>query len=317
MSAERPPRGFTEETNATPLVRLTDASAAGPKRPCLIMIAGPMLGEIFPINEAGGEMIVGRDPDAQLRLGDDESVSRRHASVRSTGNGQALIKDLGSANGTWVDGERVEEAPLREGAKIRVGQTIVLKYALYDQIEELAQRQLLEAALRDGLTHAFNRRYFLQRLQAEIRFAERHTSTVALLMLDIDHFKQLNDRFGHPFGDAVLKKLCEVLTDTLRAEDVLARYGGEEFAVLARDIAPAHARGLAERLRALVASTSFSKVESGSEPVHISVSVGVALYPLDPKRTADETTDDGQTLIARADAALYRAKQAGRNRVET
>jgi diguanylate cyclase (GGDEF)-like protein len=318
MSSDRPPRGFSEETNATPLVRLTDASASGPKRPCLVMIAGPMLGEIFPINEAGGELFIGRDPDAQLRLGDDESVSRRHASVRATGDGKALVKDLGSANGTWVDGQRIQgEAPLAEGSKIRVGQTVVLKYALYDQIEELAQRQLLEAALRDGLTHAFNRRYFLQRLQAEVRFAERHNSTVALLMLDIDHFKQMNDRYGHPFGDGVLKKLCEVLGETLRAEDVLARYGGEEFAVLVRGIPRDHAIGLADRLRKLVQSTAFGKSEVPDEPMRISVSIGVALYPLNPARTPEETTDDAQTLIARADAALYRAKQSGRNRVES
>jgi diguanylate cyclase (GGDEF)-like protein len=318
MSADRPPRGFTEETNATPLVRLTDASAAGPKRPCLVMIAGPMLGEIFPINEAGGELIVGRDHDAQLRLSDDESVSRKHASVRWTGEGKALIKDLGSANGTYVDGQKIAgETSLKEGTKIRVGQTVVLKYAMYDQIEELAQRQLLDSALRDGLTHAFNRRYFLQRLQAEIRFAERHNSTVALLMLDIDHFKGVNDRYGHPIGDGVLKKLCDLLTDTLRAEDVLARYGGEEFAVLVRGIPRDHAIGLGDRLRKLAASGQFGKSEGPEEPMKITVSVGVALYPLDPPRAPDETTDDGQTLIARADAALYRAKQAGRNRVES
>jgi diguanylate cyclase (GGDEF)-like protein len=238
--------------------------------------------------------------------------------VRATGEGKALIKDLGSANGTWVDGARIQgEAPLAEGTKIRVGQTVVLKYALYDQIEELAQRQLLEAALRDGLTHAFNRRYFLQRLQAEVRFAERHASTVALLMLDIDHFKQLNDRYGHPFGDGVLKRLTEVLGETLRAEDVLARYGGEEFAVLVRGIPRDHAIGLAERLRKLVQTAALGKSEVPEEPMRISVSIGVAMYPLNPPRKPDENADDSEALIARADAALYRAKQSGRNRIES
>src|SRR5581483_398510 len=255
-----PPRGFSEDTNATPLVRLSDASATGPKRPCLVMIAGPRLGEIFPIADGGaaGELLIGRDPDMHLKLDGDESVSRRHAAVQVEEGGNARVRDLGSANGTWLDGRKIEgEAVLREGQKIRIGQTVVLKFALYDQLEELAQRQLLEAALRDGLTRAFNRRYFLQRLAAEIRFAERHAQNLALLMLDLDHFKQLNDTHGHPTGDKVLRKLVDVLTDALRAEDVLARYGGEEFAVLARGISPDHAHTVAERLRKTVESATL------------------------------------------------------------
>jgi diguanylate cyclase (GGDEF)-like protein len=305
-----PPRGFSDETNATPLVNLADASATGPKRPCLVMIAGPQLGEIFPLE--AGEMIIGRDPDARIRLADDESVSRRHAVVKATAGG-AQIRDLGSANGTYVDGERVTEAQLKEGVKIRVGQTVVLKFALYDQLEELAQRQLLDAALRDGLTHSFNRRYFLQRLGAEIRFAERHASQLALLMLDIDHFKQLNDRHGHPAGDAVLKKIVEVLQETLRAEDVLARYGGEEFSVLVRGIPRDHAIQLGERLRKLVASTKFRLPGKSDTTLELTISIGVALYPDGAPRTQP---DEAQSLVERADAALYRAKQAGRNRVE-
>src|SRR5262249_6622363 len=156
--------------------------------------------------------------DMQIKLDGDESVSRRHAAVKvdpgSSDGASARVRDLGSANGTWLDGRKIEgEAILREGQKIRVGQTVVLKYALYDQLEELAQRQLLEAALRDGLTHAFNRRYFLQRLAAEIRFAERHAQNLALLMIDIDHFKQLNDTHGHPTGDKVLRKIVAIITD--------------------------------------------------------------------------------------------------------
>jgi diguanylate cyclase (GGDEF)-like protein len=304
--SDRPPRGFSEDTNATPLIRLTDASAIGPKRPCLVMIAGPRLGEIFPIE---GELAIGRDPDCALRLADDESISRKHAKVKKVADG-ALITDLGSANGTYVDGSRVTETVLKEGAKIRVGQTVVLKFASYDAIEELAQRQLLEAALRDGLTHAFNRRYFQQRLTAEIRFAERHSQPVAMLMIDIDHFKQLNDNHGHLAGDSVLKKLVDLLTETLRAEDVLARYGGEEFAVLARGISREAALSLAERLRKLVQTTNFGAAD---KPLEVTVSVGLALFPF-----ADKVSEDpASQMIELADAALYRAKQSGRNQVQS
>jgi diguanylate cyclase (GGDEF)-like protein len=276
------------------------------------MIAGPLLGEIFPIE--GGELIIGRaDAGVAVRLDGDESVSRRHAaiSVETDGKGGATtarVRDLGSANGTWLDGRKLEgEAILREGQKIRVGQTVVLKFALYDELEETAQRQLLEAALRDGATRAFNRRYFLQRLTAEIRFAERHAQSLALIMLDIDHFKQLNDTHGHPIGDVILKRLVEVLQDALRAEDVLARYGGEEFAVLARGISPDSAITVGERLRKLVESASFVN------NIRVTVSAGIAVFPF--AADAPKADDPAQKLIELADAALYRAKQTGRNRV--
>jgi diguanylate cyclase (GGDEF)-like protein len=305
---ERPPRGFTEETNATPLVRLT-GDVQGPKRPCLVVIAGAHLGEIFPVE---GEIIIGRDLDANLRLAEDEGVSRRHARVTPVADG-ALLADLGSQNGTYVDGDRVQERVLKEGMKIRIGQTTVLKVARYDAVEEAAQRQLLESALRDGLTRAFNRRYFLERLGAEIRFAERHGQPLALLMLDIDHFKQLNDTHGHLIGDDVLRALVGVLSDTLRAEDVLARYGGEEFAVLVRGVNKDNAKLLGERLRREVAEMGLTK-ETG-EKLPVTVSVGISYFPLD--HPGDVPSDKvGTKMIELADAALYRAKNGGRNRVE-
>jgi diguanylate cyclase (GGDEF)-like protein len=306
--SERPPRGFSEETNATPFARLT-GDVQGPKRPCLVVIAGAHLGEIFPVE---GEIIIGRDIDANLRLAEDEGVSRRHARVTPVAEG-ALLADLGSQNGTFVDGDKVSERVLKEGMKIRVGQTTVLKFARYDAVEEAAQRQLLESALRDGLTRAFNRRYFLERLGAEIRFAERHAQPLALLMLDIDHFKRLNDSHGHLIGDDVLRGVVGVLNDTLRAEDVLARYGGEEFAVLVRGVNKANAKLLGERLRREVAEMGLTK-ETG-ERLSVTVSVGISHFPLE--NPAEVPSDKIPTkLIELADAALYRAKDAGRNKVE-
>jgi two-component system, cell cycle response regulator len=315
------PGGFNDETNATPLIRLT-GDVQGPKRPCLVVIAGAHLGEIFPVD---GEMIIGRDAEAQLRLAEDEGVSRRHARVTPVADG-ALLADLGSQNGTFVDGDRISERVLKDGAKIRIGQTTVLKFARYDEVEEKAQRQLLESALRDGLTRAFNRRYFLQRLSAEVRFAERHEQPLALLMLDLDHFKAINDTHGHPVGDEVLCAVVDVLADTLRSEDVLARYGGEELAVLVRGIAREHAIVLGERLRRVVEGLKLTTRAGIALP--ITASVGISVFPLDatvavPAAAADspaspqpEQQDISVKLIALADAALYRAKQAGRNRVE-
>jgi len=306
--SERDGRGFTEETSHTPMVRLT-GDVQGPKRPCLVVIAGAHLGEIFPVE---GEIIIGRELDANLRLAEDEGVSRRHARVTPVADG-ALLTDLGSQNGTFVDGEKVQERVLKEGMKIRIGQTTVLKFARYDGVEEAAQRQLLESALRDGLTRAFNRRYFVERLGAEIRFAERHAQPLALLMLDIDHFKQLNDSHGHLIGDDVLRAVVGVLNDTLRAEDVLARYGGEEFSVLVRGVNQDGARVLGERLRREIAEMGLTK-ETG-EKIGVTVSIGIAIFPL--ANAAEVPAEQvGKKLVEQADAALYRAKNAGRNRVE-
>jgi diguanylate cyclase (GGDEF)-like protein len=306
--SERPPQDFTEETNATPMVRLT-GDVQGPKRPCLVVIAGAHLGEIFPVE---GEIIIGRDGESNLRLAEDEGVSRRHARVSPVADG-ALLADLGSQNGTFVDGDRVSERILKEGMKIRIGQTTVLKFARYDAVEEAAQRQLLESALRDGLTRAFNRRYFVERLGAEIRFAERHAQPLALLMLDLDNFKQLNDGHGHLIGDDVLRAVVGVLNDTLRAEDVLARFGGEEFAILVRGVNKENARSLGERLRREVAEMGLTK--EGGEKLPVTVSIGISIFP--PENAAEVTSEQmGRKLIELADAALYRAKNAGRDRVE-
>jgi diguanylate cyclase (GGDEF)-like protein len=298
----KPPRGFHEDTSAT-TPHGNPIQPSGPRRPCLLVVAGARLGEIFPIE---GELIIGRDADVQLRINDDEGISRRHARVTAQGD-SAVIVDLGSANGVFVDGQKISERLLVEGQKIRVGQTTVLKFARYDAMEEHAQRQLLESALRDVTTHAFNRRYFLQRLGGEIRFADRHHMQLALLIIDLDHFKKINDTYGHYQGDEVLRQVVILLNNALRAEDVLARFGGEEFAVLARGIPEGGALQLAERLRKLVETTDFGTAQ---KPLHCTISVGVAVFPFEGSQLE---TAAMEKLIERADAALYRAKQAGRN----
>jgi diguanylate cyclase (GGDEF)-like protein len=293
-----------DDGDLTPPVHLV-ATDEGEKRPCLVVIAGAQLGEIFPIDR---ELLIGRDKTAGLRLTDDKGASRRHCKVRVAGDTVVLV-DLDSSNGTYVDGEKVGagERPLTEGAKIRVGQTTVLRYSRFDRAEERAQRQLLDEALRDGLTRAFNRRYFVQRLQAEIRYADRHQQPLSLLLLDVDDFKDLNDRHGHQAGDRVLQQVSEVVTGMLRVEDVFARYGGEEFAVLARNIPLENALKVAERLRLEIARTQF--LHAG-QSLSVSVSIGVASAAGLPA-----TDDASAKLVDLADAALYRAKRSGKNRV--
>jgi len=162
----------------------------------------------------------------------------------------------------------------------------------------LAAAEMLAA--RDQLTGLCNRRNFDQRLEAAIARATRHGGAFSLLMLDIDHFKNINDYYGHATGDDVLRRFGEVLSERLRPYDVAARWGGEEFVVLADGATLDNARMLAEQIRESVASTPFSPVP------RVTVSIGVADYQ------PDESGDD---LLRRADKALYGAKRNGRNRV--
>ena len=278
-----------------------DAEKPERDRPYLIVLAGPNVGEMYPVE--GAESFVGRGTNATIRLGDD-SISRRH--VRIVVDGQDVrIEDLGSANGTILNGERVAAAPLRDGDKIQLGSTTILKFTYHDKLEEAFQRQMYDSALRDGLTKVFNKKHMLDRLTAEFAFARRHQTPLAVVMIDIDHFKNVNDTCGHLAGDHVLSKLAATVQAVLRTEDVFGRYGGEEFAILCRGAAPLAAGIVAERVRATVEQTSFAH-EGRTIPV--TASLGVAGYPAVAAINPDE-------LIRVADEALYEAKRSGRNRV--
>ncbi len=168
---------------------------------------------------------------------------------------------------------------------------------LYDQTKEQART--------DALTGLYNRREFGLRLAEEHRRAARYAKPYALMMLDIDHFKQTNDTYGHPAGDAVLKTLADILRKQLRDVDLAARYGGEEFVVVFPEISGEAAKKVAERVRRAVAATPF-RLPDGRE-ISVTVSIGVSCYP--------KCADTPQGVVERADQALYAAKEAGRNRV--
>ena len=270
-------------------------------RAYLIVLAGSNVGEMYRLDE--GESFVGRGQQASIRLNDD-GISRKHARIFQAG-GEVLIEDMKSANGTVVNGVPVSMQLLKDGDKIRLGSTTILKFTYNDHLDESFQQQMYEAALRDGLTKAFNKKYFLDRLETEIAYARRHQAHLSLLMFDVDHFKRVNDSHGHLAGDYVLQRLAKVAAATVRTEDVFARYGGEEFGVICRGVTLPSAGILAERLRATVEATVFD--HEGTR-LPITISVGVAGHP-------EVQIENGAQLIAAADAALYEAKRGGRNRV--
>lgn len=268
----------------------------------LIVINGERVGEMFKLTkDVTG---IGRSEECDLIL-DDEGISRRHCQVVRTPQGLEL-QDNESTNGTFANGERIKTHLLSDGDKIQLGQITILKFSLQDDLEEAFQRRMYEAAVRDPLTGIYNKRYFLDRLRGEYAYSVRHTVPLSLLLFDIDHFKQINDTYGHPAGDTVLKTLAQVISRTIRAEDIFARYGGEEFAVIARELESAPAYAFAERLRRVVESTRFE-----AEGYHIPVTISVGIATLGPTNFLDEAD-----MIREADQNLYVAKRAGRNRVE-
>jgi len=169
---------------------------------------------------------------------------------------------------------------------------------LFQKVEQLA--------ITDPLTELYNYRYFRERLNESLRRAKRYERPLSLLMMDLDHFKQHNDTFGHPSGDGVLRKVADVLRDVLREVDFPARYGGEEFAVILHDTDKSGAQAVAEKIRTTIEKTAFFG-DNSNPVVHRTVSVGVCTFP------DDASTDE--EIVNEADAALYRAKELGRNRV--
>jgi two-component system, cell cycle response regulator len=251
----------------------------------------------------GHETVIGRGAQCDLSI-DEGSLSRRHCRVFRSGD-TFVIEDLGSRNGTRVDGAVISFAvPLREGAIVHLAAGVALKFSSQDELEVQAQQRLYESAVLDALTGVHNRRHLDQRLRAELAFAARHQSPLSVLLLDIDHFKKVNDTLGHAAGDAALRALGERLQRSVRTEDVVARYGGEEFAVVARGIPAPGAWLLAERVRETVATL---RVPHEGRTISFTISAGVVT--MDAVRPFPNV----EALLGSVDQALYRAKANGRN----
>ena len=270
-------------------------------KPYLIVLAGSAMGVMHHLDRE--ITVIGRGEKADLRLIDD-GISREHTRVVLKG-GRVLVEDMGSTNGTYCNGIRLASQVLVEGDKIMIGTSTILKFTYHDEIDDVFQQQLTESALRDPLTKIYNRKFFLDRVQNEFTYADRHRLPLALLFLDIDRFKTINDTYGHPVGDEVLKEMATLMSKSLRSEDVLARYGGEEFAVICRGLDLGKAHMLAERIRRAIEQHRF---EARERIIPVTVSVGVATFPDTRVRSAGD-------LIVLSDETMYEAKRSGRNRV--
>ncbi|HEY2900642.1 MAG TPA: GGDEF domain-containing protein [Polyangia bacterium] len=301
MSGEGdPPRQHITRTQpAVPPDRAPDGDRRN--RAYLVVLAGVSAGEMYQVQ--GEKTVIGRGPKVTLRL-NDEGVSREHCQILFEGS-QVVLQDLGSTNGTFCNGTRIDRRELADGDKIMVGSTTILRFTYHDHLDEVFHRQMFESALRDGLTKVFNRKYFTDCLDKEFAYATRHNTPLALIFVDIDFFRKINETFGHAAGDFVLSELSVMLASLVRTEDILARFGGEEFTVLCRGTDLPGALVVAERLRTTIQARTFT---FGGRNIPVTVSIGVSAIP-------DPGIRDDSAFLAAADKAMYEAKRSGRNRV--
>ncbi len=269
--------------------------SAGP--PCLVVIAGDGMGRSIDLGSS--EVSIGRAEDCTVCVATDQ-VSRRHASVQRV-LGRYYVIDLRSTNGTFVNETKVERAKLNDGDLIRVGKA-VLKYTEC-HVEQQYFEHAFNLANMDALTGVFNKRYFDETFAKEVQAAEQTRAPLSLVLFDIDHFKKVNDTFGHPAGDAVLKHVSGLVAAELREGDTLYRVGGEEFALVLSATPRELALSIAESVRNLIgaAVTDFMGTR-----ITATLSLGVATLA---------SSEPPATLYQRADECLYAAKRGGRNRV--
>lgn len=269
--------------------------------PAVILTSGLDAGRVFRLAR-DRTTTFGRARECDVCL-PDRGLSRVHAAIELYGDMPQIV-DRGSRNGTRIEGVRVDgKRPLRSGDKIALGSATSVRFTWLSPEEASALDNLYEAATRDGLTGVYNRKQLDLRLEQAVSDAVAESAELSLIVLDIDHFKRVNDTHGHGVGDEVLRRTAAVLSARLRRDDVLGRYGGEEFVVLAEADLDAAAQ-LAERLRAEVAAESID-VEGGT--LRVTVSAGVAeLREVEPR---------AQALFELADRRLYEAKDGGRDRV--
>ncbi|MEN9231401.1 MAG: GGDEF domain-containing protein [Thermostichus sp. DG02_5_bins_236] len=289
-----------EPTTHLPEEAIVPGSHARSVEAFLTVLSGANTGMTLPLREG---MVMGRSGSADIQL-PDHGISRQHCRL-DVEDGRYILTDLGSLNGTYVNGERITRIPLLEGDRIQIGAS-TLKFAYYDSVEEAFYLQMASAAIYDPLTGLHNRRFFMEQLELEIHFAQRHHTSLYVLYFDLDGFKLVNDQWGHLAGDQALMQAAQQLQAQVRKEDLLARLGGDEFALMVRGIEESQVLRLAERFRQAI---EFLSVELGPESATITCSIGIASM----FRLKGEISS--QNLLAAADVALYQAKSGGRNQV--
>jgi two-component system, cell cycle response regulator len=271
------------------------------KPAALLVVGGELNGTLFDLPES--EISCGRSANNHITL-EFNGISREH--FKLTFNGESYeLEDSGSRNGTFLNNNKLEsKVVLNKGDTIKIG-AIALKYLPKGDTERLTYDKLNLEANTDRHTGCFNKTYFNNRNDLEVKKSKITGQPLSLIVFDLDHFKKLNDNYGHDAGDYVLKEMAEVIRENgVRENDVFARYGGEEFVILLPNTNLKQSFEIAERLRKVVESHDFI-YENNKLPV--TASIGVSDY-----RKGVAT---GTDLFKRADEAVYKSKEGGRNQV--
>jgi diguanylate cyclase (GGDEF)-like protein len=266
---------------------------------CLVVLQGQRLGQRIDIGDQ--PLVIGRAPDCDFQIM-ERSISRQHSRIWRDPAGYR-IKDLDSTNKTLVNDQPIIEAELKDGDHITIG-SCVMKFMERASVEARYHEEIYQLATIDPLTGLYNRRQFLELLERELARTANHDRPLALLIIDLDHFKLINDEHGHPAGDVVLQQVAGALQAGAREDYIVARIGGEEFAAVLPEQDIDAAAAFAEHLCAKIAALVLDD-QAGAR--RVTVSIGVAVWRSDMKAASD--------LLRAADAELYRAKESGRNRV--
>jgi two-component system, cell cycle response regulator len=275
-------------------------SLEAPKEASLVQIYGPNLGQRYILDRP--LITVGRGEGNDIIL-DNDNVSRNHGRF-STQDGAVRYEDRGSTNGTLLNDAEITDVVLRPGDMLKIG-SVMLKFITGGSAEALYHEEIYRLTIHDGLTNVPNRRYFEDFLEREHARAVRYARPLSLMLFDIDHFKHINDKYGHLAGDYVLRRLAGEVATMIRREELLARYGGEEFVVVMPETALEKAAQFAEKIRGTIERMEFT---FDDQRIEVTTSVGVTVLAAGSNR---------EQFVQAADSALYRAKQGGRNQVCT
>lgn len=289
-----------EDTTFNDLSDQALATQLSQQNPVILVLNGRELGNRFVLNDAS--FIIGRDPDRANIVLSDRAVSGMHTRIDyNARERQFFITDLESKNGVWVNSRRVDSTPLNPGDKIFIGAT-VLKFNLEDAIEERFHSQVDTLMNIDDLTGLPVKRAFDQRFSIAFVKARQRRKPLALLMMDMDGLKRINDTYGHLMGSHTISECGKIIGKTVTKRGTACRYGGDEFMAYLRNTPLSEAFPLGEYIRQTISGHTFRLNGHQAEP---SISIGVA------ELTAD--IDSPEEFVNAADLALYRAKEAGRN----
>jgi len=288
-----------EGVETTRVIKVSDEQAMATGRDCLVCIYGGPVGRRFELDNA--TTTIGRGGDCELIIQHD-TVSRRHAQIVGS-RLKREVMDLKSTNGVYVNGDAAHQQVLVSGDYLKIGE-VIFKYLSGDNIETTYYEEIYRLAIEDGLTRIPNKRYMKAFLEREFSRALRYERPMSLMLMDLDHFKNVNDTYGHLAGDEVLAQLAQIIAPRIRKEECFSRYGGEEFCLVMPETELEGAAQFANTLREKVDEHLFL---FENQVLPVTMSVGVSPFLDQMKRPED--------LIKSADDCLYRAKRSGRNKV--